>query len=161
MNKKISQPIMVWFLPIIVIAGLFLPLLGYLVFFMMIFFLTLSYFKGRFWCSYLCPRGAFLDLVLSRFSLKRRVPKSFSSSWLKWTIFSIFMLFFIFQFIISRRDLFSLGFLFVKTCILTTLIAIFLGVPMHERAWCAICPMGTLQAKLGRLRKNDIQTTIE
>lgn len=153
MNKKISQSIMVWFLPIIIIAGLFFPVLGYLVFFMMIFFLTLSYFKGRFWCAYLCPRGSFLDLVLSRVSLKNKIPKFFSLAKVKWTVFAIFMSFFIFQFIASPKDLFSLGFVFVKMCLITTLIAIFMGIPLNQRAWCAVCPMGTLQAKLGSLNR--------
>ncbi|MCX6349966.1 MAG: 4Fe-4S binding protein [Candidatus Aureabacteria bacterium] len=30
-------------------------------------------------------------------------------------------------------------------------LSIFLGVPLHHRAWCALCPMGTLQGALGKL----------
>ncbi len=36
-EKKITQVIMIWFLPLIVFGGLFLPLVGCLVLFMMIF----------------------------------------------------------------------------------------------------------------------------
>ncbi|MCM8783705.1 MAG: 4Fe-4S binding protein [Candidatus Omnitrophica bacterium] len=71
MKKIVSQSIMIWILPLILIGGLLIPILGYLVLAMMAFFFTLSYFKGRFWCRFLCPRGAFLDLVLSRVSLKK------------------------------------------------------------------------------------------
>lgn len=153
MNRKISQSIMVWFLPLIIIGGIFWPLLGYLVFFMMVFFIILSYFKGRYWCSHLCPRGSFLDLTLSRFSLKRKMPGLFSNKKFKWTLFAAFMAFFIFQFIVAEKNIYSIGFVFVRMCLITTLIAIVLGVSTKERAWCAVCPMGLLQAKIGSLRK--------
>lgn len=160
MSKKIIlQSIMLWFLPIIVIGGLFLPILGYLVFLMMLFFLTLSYFKGRFWCSHLCPRGAFLDLVLSKFSLQNKLPKIFFNNKFKWFIFVIFMAFFILQFVLSQKNLFAIGFVFVRMCLITTIIAIILGIPFKERSWCVICPMGLLQGKIGSLRKDRSQTT--
>ena len=143
---------MLWFLPVIVIGGLFFPLLGYLVFFMMLFFLTLSYFKGRFWCSHLCPRGAFLDLILSRFNLHNRIPKIFLKSWFKWLFFTVFMGFFILQLIIYPKNPVAIGFVFVRMCIITTIIAVILGMPIRERAWCAICPMGTLQTKINSLK---------
>lgn len=156
MDKKISsQSLMLWFLPIIVIGGLFIPFLGYLVFFMMLFFLPLSYFKGRFWCSHLCPRGAFLDLVLSKFSLRKNIPKIFLTQKFKWLFFTIFMAFFISQLVISPKNIGAIGFVFVKMCIITTIIAVILGVPLRERAWCAICPMGTLQSKIGKFRQKS------
>jgi len=154
MNRKISQRIMVWFLPLILIGGVYFQLLGYLVFLMMVFFLILSYFKGRFWCSFLCPRGAFLDLVLSRISLKRKIPLFFHRPKVRWAIFFIFMGFFIFQFVVSAKNLFSLAFVFVRMCLITTLFSIILGIPIHHRSWCAICPMGTLQTKVKTLNKN-------
>jgi polyferredoxin len=152
-DKRITQKITIWLLPLILIGGLFLKPLGYLVFFMIIFFLTLSYFKGRLWCAHLCPRGAFLDLVLERFSLKRRIPKVFLKQKVKWTFFTLFMAFFAFLLVISPKDLNSIGFVFVRMCILTTIIAILLGIPLKARAWCALCPMGTLQSKIGSLKK--------
>jgi polyferredoxin len=153
MNKKIAQRIMVWFLPLIVVGGLFVPLLGYFVFFMMVFFLILSYFRGRFWCSHLCPRGSFLDLVLSKLSMRRRIPKIFLSQKFKRLFFVLFMAFFIFQLAIAEKNLYSIGFVFVRMCLITTVIAVALGIPLRERTWCAICPMGTLQAKVASLKK--------
>ncbi|MCM8786689.1 MAG: 4Fe-4S binding protein [Candidatus Omnitrophica bacterium] len=153
MKKVNSQFIMVWFLPIILIGGLFFPVLGYLVFLMIIFFLILSYFKGRFWCSFLCPRGAFLDLVLSRISLKRKPNKFFYNQKIRMIIFFIFIGFFILQFITSPKNLNAIGFIFVKSCIITTLLSILLGIPIHHRTWCLICPMGNLQEKIRNLNK--------
>lgn len=147
---KKTQIIMVWFLPLIVIGGLFYPLLGYLVVAMMAVFLTLSFFKGRYWCWNLCPRGAFLDIVLSRVSLNRPLPISFAKQWFRWAIFFLFMGFLIFRIIRTGGDLIAIGAVFVGICVLTTLISIFLGIIIKHRSWCAICPMGTLQDKISK-----------
>lgn len=156
LDRRITQKITVWLLPLILVGGLFFKLLGYLVFLMMVFFLTLSYFKGRFWCSYLCPRGAFLDLVLSKLSLKRKIPKLFLSHKVKWIFFAFFMAFFVFQLIVSPKDPYSIGFVFVRICIITTIISILFGIPFHQRSWCAICPMGTLQNKISSLSQKRL-----
>lgn len=148
---KKSQLIMVWFLPLIVIGGLFLPILGYLVIAMMAFFLPLAFFKGRFWCWNLCPRGAFLDIVMPKFSLGRNVPKVFTKQWFRWLVFVLFLGFLIWRIIGTGGDLIAIGIVFVSMCILTTLISIILGVFTRHRGWCAICPMGTLQTKLGQM----------
>jgi polyferredoxin len=159
MDRKIlSQSLAFWFLPIILIGGIFIPALGYLVFFMMLFFLSLSYFKGRFWCSYLCPRGAFLDLILSKFSFRKNIPRIFLAQKFKWIFFILFMVFFIFQLVTAPKTIAGIGFVFVKMCLITTIIAVLLGLPLRERAWCAICPMGTLQGKIGVFRhKSDVK----
>ncbi len=148
---KKTQMIMVWFLPLIVIGGLFYPLLGYLVVAMMAIFLTLSVFKGRYWCWNLCPRGAFLDIVLSKASLKKPMPKSFIKQWFRWLIFVLFMIFLTFRIIGTGGNLIAIGAVFVLMCILTTVISIILGILTKHRAWCVICPMGTLQEKIGKI----------
>ena len=153
LNKKITQPIMVWFLPVIVFGGILFPLLGYLVLLMMIFFLTLSYFKGRLWCVYLCPRGAFQDLVVRKIGRVRPLPRVFRKFRFKWLLFDVFISLFIIQFIMAEKTLSSIGFVFVRMCLVTTLIAVFMGITIRARAWCAICPMGTLQLKINSLGK--------
>lgn len=143
---------MVWFLPLIIFGGLFYAPIGYLVFLMMLFFLVLSYFKGRLWCSRFCPRGSFLDLVLSQASLKRNVPRLFLKKWFRWVIFVFFIGFMIFRLVTVEKTFPKIGFIFVQMCLLSTFVAIVLGVFTRERAWCVICPMGTLQGKIGSLR---------
>jgi polyferredoxin len=65
------------------------------------------------------------------------------------------MAFFIFQLVIAPKSVIAIGFVFVKMCIITTIIAVILGVPLRERSWCAICPMGTLQSKIGKFRQKS------
>lgn len=150
---KKSQLIMVWFLPLIVIGGLFYPLLGYLVVGMMAVFLTLAFFRGRYWCWNLCPRGAFLDMVMSKVSLKKPLPRSFSREWFRWLVFILFIGFLMFRIIRTGGNLIAIGAVFVGMCILTTVISIILGAISKHRSWCAICPMGMLQDKIGKLNK--------
>jgi len=159
MMKK-SQLITIWFLPIIVIAGLFYPLIGYLVIAMMTFFITLSFFKSRYWCWNLCPRGAFLDIVLSKISRKRPIPRIFSIQYFRWLVFILLMGFLVFRLISTGGKSVMIGGIFVGTCVLTTIIAIFLGIMTKHRAWCMICPMGMLQEKIGKIKKQNDKTEI-
>lgn len=148
---KKFQYIMVWFLPVIVIGGLFIPALGYLVVAMMAALIVMSFFRGRYWCGHLCPRGAFLDIVLSKISIHRPLPKIFVTQGFRWAVFIIFMSFLIFRIMRTGGNIMAIGSVFVGMCILTTVISIILGIPTKHRGWCAICPMGTLQEKIGKI----------
>lgn len=148
---KKTQFIMVWLLPLIVIGGLFYPLLGYLVVVMMAILLTLSLFKGRYWCAQLCPRGSFLDIILSKLSRNKPLPKIFTKQWFRWVIFVLFMSFLLFRLKASGGNLVAIGAVFVGICVLSTIIAIILGIVTKHRSWCVICPMGTLQDKISKI----------
>lgn len=150
---KRSQLIMMWFLPLIVIGGLFNPILGYLVVAMMAYFLTLSFFKGRYWCWNLCPRGAFLDIVLSKCSLNKPLPGIFKREWFRWLILVILMVFLISRIVRTGGNLIAIGSVFVGMCLLTTVISIIIGIATKHRGWCAICPMGNIQEKINKLSR--------
>ena len=150
---KKSQKIMVWFLPLIVIGGLIYPLLGYLVVAAMATLLTTSFLKGRYWCAHLCPRGAFLDLVLSKVSLQKPFPKFFMNNLFRWSLFVVFMGVVVVRLVNAGANIYAIGAVFVGACFLTTMIAIILGSIAKHRAWCAICPMGLLQEKISKMRK--------
>ena len=68
---KKSQFFMLWLLPLIVIGGLLQSLFGYLIAAMMAFLLVLTFFKGRYRCGNLCPRGAFLAIVICVFLINK------------------------------------------------------------------------------------------
>lgn len=150
---KRTQLIMIWFLPLIVIGGLFYPPLGYLVVVMMAVFLTLSVFSGRYWCWNLCPRGAFLDIVLSKFSVNKPMPRYFVKQWFRWLIFALFIGFIVFRILHTGENIIAIGAVFVGMCVLTTVISIILGIITKHRGWCAICPMGTLQDKISKISR--------
>ena len=149
---------MIWLLPLVVIGGLFVPILGYLVAAMMAFFLVLSFFKGRYWCWNLCPRGAFLDIVMSKASPNKPLPRLFAKTWFRWLVFALLMGFVIFRLLRAGGNLTAIGMVFVSMCLITTVISIILAVTVRHRGWCAICPMGTLQEHIGKIKnKSKIQ----
>lgn len=157
MHKK-SQLIMVWLLPIIVIGGLFVPILGYLVIAMMAFLLTISAFKGRHWCWNLCPRGAFLDITMSKASRNKQLPRDFTRQWVRWLIVIAFMSFFVFRIKNAGGSFIAIGSVAVGMCMLTTAISIVLAILAKHRAWCMICPMGTLQESIHKIfRKKEVK----
>ena len=98
-------------------------------------------------------RGSFLDIVLSKVSPQRPLPKIFKKQWFRWMIFVLFISFLAFRIIFTEGNFISVGAVFVTMCLMTTIIAIVLGLLMKQRAWCMICPMGTLQEKIGRISK--------
>lgn len=144
---------MVWLLPLIVIGGLFFPLLGYLVVAMMAFLVVMAFFRGRYWCWNLCPRGAFLDIVISKASLKRPVPGVFAKEWFRWLVFALFMAFLTWRILSAGGNIIAVGAVFVSMCLITTVISMVLGVATRHRSWCAICPMGTLQGRIAKKGK--------
>jgi polyferredoxin len=94
-----------------------------------------------------------LDVVLSKVSFNKPVPRNFSKEWFRWIIFFLFACFLVYRIINTGGNLFAIGAVFVGVCLLTTIIAIILGVVTRHRSWCAICPMGTLQDKISKLSK--------
>lgn len=147
MNKP-YQKWMIWLLPVVAIGGLFNAYLGYLMLAMMVVMIPLAVFKGRLWCWNLCPRGAFLDLVMVKVSGKKPTPRLFTKMWFRWLIFVIFMTVFALRIIKAGGNWLAIGGVFVSVCVITTIIAIIFALIMKHRGWCMICPMGTLQERL-------------
>ncbi len=143
------QRFSLWLLPVIVIGGLFWPYLGYAVAAMMVFFLTMAVFRGRFWCGWFCPRGAFLEVAWAPLSRRRQVPAFFKSTSFRWAVFVLLMAFMLLRVWQAGTDAEMIGAVFITMCLLTTLIALPLGVVFQPRTWCTFCPMGTLQGVLG------------
>jgi polyferredoxin len=64
-----------------------------------------------------------------------------------------------FRLVAAGHSFLAVGAVFVMMCVITTLIAIALGIVYKERAWCMICPMGKLQEQVGKIRKNATKET--
>ncbi|HNW92375.1 MAG TPA: 4Fe-4S binding protein [bacterium] len=148
-KRKIIQRITMWLLPVIIIGGIYWPYLGFAVGGMMVLFLVLAMFRGRHWCGWFCPRGAFLEIAMSPLTTRRHIPALFRTTGFRWGVFVLLMFFMLLRVWYAGSDLERLGFVFVTMCILTTAVALPLAVIFHPRTWCVICPMGTLQGVLG------------
>ena len=144
------QLVTVWLLPIIVGGGLVWPPLGLVAAAMMAALLGMSIFRGRYWCGNICPRGAFLDLGLRRIVPRRKFPALLRGLPARAVVLTVMMGTMVYLFAVMPLTLYGAGAMFVRMCLVTTVGAIALGMLTQERAWCAICPMGTLQNLISR-----------
>lgn len=143
--RKSSQLLMALLLPIVVVGGYFCPRLGFIVLGLITLFMVLASQRGRFYCGWLCPMGAFHERILSLVSLKRPIPSLFKSSWFRWLLFVAMMSLMTIRLINAGGDVQATGSVFRFMWIVSTSIAIGLGFYFKPRIWCAICPMGSMQ----------------
>lgn len=156
----------------VAIGGLWYPKLGLLVIPVIITLTVLSFLKGRYWCGNFCPHGSLFDSLLNPISRNKKIPKFFRSK-----IFAgLFFAFFAFNLIrkiikvsaIYGTYLFwdKLGFIFVASYLMVTVVGGLLSLLISQRTWCHFCPMGMMQIlsyKLGKLlgvtKKTDKKIT--
>ncbi|MHB8127037.1 MAG: 4Fe-4S binding protein [Desulfitobacteriaceae bacterium] len=132
------------FLVIYCIVGLIYPSIGIIALVCMLAPVVIAFARGRMWCGNFCPRGSFNDNLLSKISWKKQIPQVFKSIWFKVLFLIILMGAFAIQLIFAWGSLITVGMVFIRMIIITTGIAIVLGVIFSQRAWCVICPMGTM-----------------
>ncbi|HPZ10523.1 MAG TPA: 4Fe-4S binding protein [Candidatus Eremiobacteraeota bacterium] len=145
--------------PLISLGGLWYHKLGLIMPVMMVFLLILSYFRGRFWCGNLCPRGAFLEIFIKPISFYGKIPNLFKAKYFRIFVVTVFMT----VFTLRTKAAFSAwtmmealdkwGLVFATLCLVTTIIAIVLGVIYSPRAWCSFCPMGTMEKWIYNINK--------
>ena len=125
------------------------PALGYLVVAAMTGGLISGLVAGRWFCGNLCPRGGFLERIISKYSPNNTMPPRARS-----TVIRIGVLLFLFCMvgINGSRDPGSWqhwGRVFWLICLVTTTAGAIMAYFWNARAWCAVCPMGTIQNWLG------------
>jgi len=144
-DKRRRLQLITWLgLPAVIISGWFYPVVGFLLLGCMIGAVGFAFRRGRNWCDWMCPRGAFFDIFFSKVSPKIKIPAFFRSKAVR-----IFMLGTIFtamgiQFYLGWGDLNAMGMALVRILTVTTLVGIILALFIHPRTWCHICPMGTV-----------------
>lgn len=142
-----------WLLASVVVLVLGLawryPLLGFVVPVVVVSGLGTSIFRGRYFCGNGCPRGAFLDSLPVPVKRWKRLPTLFKNPWFRWTVVVVLFSLMIGRGLQHPASLAHWGTLFWQMCLVTTIAALLLAVFYRPRAWCAVCPVGTLQEALG------------
>lgn len=142
----------VWILLIMFcVIGIFYPIIGLAALICMLAPSVVAIFKGRMWCGNFCPRGSFNDMLLSKISKKRSVPKFLKSTWFKLTFLAFVMGAFTLQIAFAWGSMIGISFVFVRMIVITTIITIILGIVYNQRTWCMICPMGTMAHYVAKL----------
>jgi len=158
---------------VIAVGGLWWPRLGLLVIPIMLTLLSVSFFRGRFWCGNFCSHGSLFEYVLGTVSRKRQIPKLIKSPVVVW-VFLAFFGYSIVRRLIAVAALWGesgfwdrLGFVFVVPYLMVLIVGGIAAVLIRPRTWCSFCPMGTMQKlsyKLGQLsgaaRLTDRKVTI-
>lgn len=144
-NRRGLQLFTLLGLPLVVVAGWFAPLLGFLLFGCMAGALGVAAFKGRAWCDWMCPRGAFFDVVLKKRKHKEgSIPSFLRSPITRGFMVAVLMGVMGTQIYLNWGDIPAIGRALVMLLTVTTGVGIVLGLFFRERAWCWICPMGTI-----------------
>ena len=143
--RKQSQLLMAILLPVVVIGGYFCPRLGFIVVGLITVFMIIASKRGRFYCGWLCPMGAFHERFLSLVSFQNPIPPFFKSSWFRWLLFTVMMSFMFTRLYMAWGDPKAVGSVFRTMWIVSTTIAIGLGLYFKPRTWCTVCPMGSFQ----------------
>lgn len=152
-EKIRTRSLIQWiFAPIVVIVvflGWKFPFLGFVVPVVMLTGIIVSIFNGRYSCGNLCPRGGFLDRMISPISRNVNIPAFFMDMRFRWIAFFVLMGFMGFQISENPSSLEHWGHVFWMMCAVTTALGVLLGVLYNPRTWCAFCPMGTAQNAIG------------
>jgi polyferredoxin len=158
-TRKNRQWLMAPLVPLVIIGGFIWPYLGYIAITLMALMMALALFRGRYYCSWICPMGAFHERILSTVSLHKKMLPVFKKSWFKWTIFILMMSLLTTRLLLTNGDPSAVGAVFVMMWTLSTALAIGIGLIWKPRSWCSICPMalsqGFLSPKTYRLQVAD------
>ena len=158
---------------LVAFGGLWEPKLGLLVFGVIFSLTALSLTRGRFWCGNYCAHGSLFDQLLLPFSRNAKIPGLLRSKYTQVAVFSLFMYNLTTKFI-RVSNLWGtlpfwdrLGFVFVGSYLMVTIVGGLLGLIIAPRTWCQVCPMGMMQTltyKLGKAlsltAKSDKKVTI-
>lgn len=142
-----------WGLGLVVVLVLSLgwkyPAIGFVVPVVMLSAIVTGLFKGRYFCGHFCPRGSFLDTYMARIGGRRPIPAAMRSVRLRPLVSLAMIGYMVWRIAAAPGDALHWGRVFWEMCLITTLIGIALAVLFRPRAWCALCPIGTLQMALG------------
>lgn len=153
--------------------GLWYPVLGATVLLVILGLLVVSFFKGRYWCGNICAHGSLYDSVLFRWSRNVNIPKFFRSK----VVAILFLAAFSYKILtglinvssLYGTDMFwnRLGFIFVNSYLMVTVVGGSLALLFNSRTWCNFCPMGVMQKAsyslgkfVGVAKKHDAKITI-
>jgi len=140
---------------LVITLGLRYPILGILVFSYMGLMIFMG--KRKKWCSSYCPRGSFLDVVISRMSPTRPIPLWIMSKGFRIAALILFLGLLGMQIYLAglfaswpQDGLFRIGTILVRMCILSSAIALPLALWKNQRTWCSFCPVGNILRRIPR-----------
>jgi len=151
MNTRttIQSALSIVFVLAVAIAGYFYPLVGFAVPFVMLVAIVMTLVRPKSFCAYACPRGKALGLALKPFSRGKPIPAGLITPGIKRALCGFMMFCMIGSVARYSRMPVALGTFFWAVCAISLAAGVTVGLMYRPRAWCAMCPMGTLQETIG------------
>jgi ferredoxin-type protein NapH len=148
--RRFTQLLMLPLLPTVLLGGLYRPWLGFVVPVLIALMVCLACRRGRLYCGWLCPMGAFYERVLPLFSRKKEIPPLFAAPWLRRLILAAMACLLTVRLVAAAGDPQRTAAAFRFMWVAAVSLAVIMGIVFRPRTWCRVCPMGTVQALLGR-----------
>lgn len=152
--RSFRQWVLAPFTVIIICLGWKYTWLGFIVPIVMLLGIATAFFKGRYVCGNLCPRGAFFDRVITPISPQRQIPSFFRNMKFRIAVLLFMIGFMVYQLCQNFTSAAHWGYVFWMMCTITTIIGIILALFIRARTWCSFCPIGTLGKLIGQRHTN-------
>jgi len=161
MNTRttIQSAISIVFVLAVAVGGFFYPYVGFAVAVVMVVAVAMTLVKPKSFCAYACPRGKALGLGLRPFSRGKPLPPGFITPGLKRALCGFMIFCVIGNTARLANTPAALGTFFWGLCVLSLAAGVVVGILYRPRAWCAVCPMGTLQETIGAVRPSNKTAT--
>ncbi len=151
--SSVDKPLHRWllglFMVTVILVGWKFPLLGFAVPAAMLTGMVGGFFRGRYVCGNVCPRGSFYDTLFSFFSGSRPVPAFMYTPFFRWGVMAVLMSFMTWRIAQNPGDWQHWGRVFWSMCLITTAVGVPLGMIYRARTWCSFCPVGTFASAVG------------
>ncbi len=149
-KRRRSASVLWWGLPIVLVGGIIFPPLGFILLSCLIVSPLLAAVKGRHWCGWMCPRGAFFDYVMPRWSRNVSMPSWMSSTAFRYGLMAVLMSFVGVRMVLAWPNPWAMGGVLMTMLIVTTIAGVGLALVFKPRTWCRLCPVGTLSSLLAK-----------
>lgn len=149
-NSKLRSWLWVLLVGFVVLGWLIDTDFGYIALICMTAPILFAIFRGRLWCGWFCPRGSFFDHLIKKISLNRKIPTIMLKPWFRAVIFTGLMGGMAVQIWAAGGDTQKIGIVILRLITVTTIVGVILGVFIHPRSWCVICPVGSLSTWFGK-----------
>lgn len=156
-TRRVFDSLALAFVLAVAIGGWFYPVAGLALAVLMAAALALSLLsrfgaaRKRAFCNGVCPRGRALAFALKPFASGRPLPRSFADLSLRRGLCGFMMFCVIGSLVRALPGLegypafAAAGRIFWGLCLISLAGGLVLGLLYRPRAWCVVCPMGTLQ----------------
>ncbi len=144
-GKRAFEILSVIFVFSIAVGGIFIPALGLALAGLMVAAIAMTLVKPRSFCSTVCPRGRALGFLLRESPRRKALPAFMLTPNFRKLLCGGMMFCVIGSLVRTGGDLGRMGAVFWTLCAISLSGGLLLGIFFKPRAWCAICPMGTLQ----------------